>query len=48
MKKLTNTELDCSPNIITYIETGVGKFTWNHNSINFMQSIQIEEITRRI
>lgn len=44
MIKWENTELDCFPNIITYFETG--KLTCNF--INFMQSIQIEEITRRI
>ena len=37
------TELDCASNIMVAGETGVGKSTWIHAFLNYMQGIQIEE-----
>ena len=45
-KKLTNEEKNCSSNIMVIGETGVGKSTWLHGFINYMQGIQIEENNR--
>ena len=42
-RELTNEEKNCSSNIMVIGETGVGKSTWLHGFINFMQGIQIEE-----
>jgi GTP-binding protein EngB required for normal cell division len=44
--KLSNEAKDCSSNIMVIGETGVGKSTWIHCFINFMQGIQIEENNR--
>ena len=44
--ELTNEEKDTSSNIMVIGETGVGKSTWIHSFINFMQGIQIEENNR--
>jgi len=43
---LTNEEKDCSSNIMVIGETGVGKSTWIHSFINYLQSIQLEENNR--
>ena len=45
-KKLTNEGKETSSNIMVIGETGVGKSTWIHSFINYMQSIQIEENNR--
>ena len=45
-RKLTNEELDSSSNIMVIGETGVGKSTWIHSFINYIQSIQLEEKAR--
>ena len=42
-RKLTNEELDSSSNILVIGETGVGKSTWIHSFINYIQNIQLEE-----
>ena len=44
--QFTYTELDCASNIIIAWETGVGKSTWIHAFLNYMQGIQIEENIR--
>ena len=41
--QLTSTQLDCTTNIMVVGETGVGKSTWIHAFLNYMQGIQIEE-----
>ena len=43
---LTNEGKNCSSNIMVIGETGVGKSSWIHSFINFMQGIQIEENNR--
>lgn len=45
-RKLTNEEKDTSSNIMVIGETGVGKSTWIHSFINYMQTIQLEENDR--
>ena len=45
-RKLTNEEKESSSNIMIIGETGVGKSTWIHSFINYMQSIQLEENDR--
>ena len=45
-REFTNEEKNCSSNIMVIGETGVGKSTWLHGFINFMQGIQIEENKR--
>ena len=45
-RKLTNEELQTSSNIMVIGETGVGKSTWIHSFINYIQSIQLEEKAR--
>ena len=45
-KELTNTEINRSSNIMVIGETGVGKSTWLHCFINYLQGIQIEEKNR--
>jgi GTP-binding protein EngB required for normal cell division len=45
-KELTNTETNRSSNIMVIGETGVGKSTWLHCFINYLQGIQIEEKNR--
>ena len=44
--QFTSTELDCATNIMVAGETGVGKSTWIHAFLNYMQGIQIEENIR--
>jgi hypothetical protein len=44
--QLTSTQLDCTTNIMVVGETGVGKSTWIHAFLNYMQGIQIEENIR--
>ena len=44
--KLDSTDIKCSSNIMVVGETGVGKSTWIHIFINYMQGIQIEENIR--
>lgn len=44
--ELTNQEKEHSSNIMIIGETGVGKSTWLHCFVNFMQSINIEENNR--
>ena len=44
--KLTNEQKECSSNIMVIGETGVGKSTWIHSFINYLQSIQLEENNR--
>ena len=41
--EFTTNQLDCSSNIMVVGETGVGKSTWIHSFLNYMQGIQIEE-----
>ena len=43
---LTNEEKDKSLNIMILGETGVGKSTWLHSLINYIQNIQFEENNR--
>ena len=43
---LSNEERETSSNIMIIGETGVGKSTWIHCFINYMQSIQLEENER--
>ena len=43
---LTNEQKECSSNIMVIGETGVGKSTWIHSFINYLQSIQLEENNR--
>ena len=45
-RNLTNEEKETSSNIMIIGETGVGKSTWIHSFINYMQSIQLEENER--
>lgn len=45
-KKFTNEELESSSNIMIIGETGVGKSTWIHSFINYIQRIQLEEDKR--
>lgn len=45
-RNLSNQEKDTSSNIMIIGETGVGKSTWIHCFINYMQSIQLEENER--
>ena len=45
-KELTDTETNRSSNIMVIGETGVGKSTWLHCFINYLQGIQIEEKNR--
>lgn len=42
-KELNDIEKKCSTNIMVIGETGVGKSTWLHCFINYLQGIQIEE-----
>ena len=44
--ELDSTDIECSSNIMVVGETGVGKSTWIHTFINYMQGIQIEENIR--
>ena len=44
--QFTCTELDWVSNIMVAGETGVGKSTWIHAFLNYMQGIQIEENIR--
>ena len=44
--KLTADQEDCSTNILVIGETGVGKSTWIHALLNYIQGIQIEENVR--
>ena len=44
--ELDSNEIECSSNIMVVGETGVGKSTWIHTFINYMQGIQIEENIR--
>jgi len=44
--KLTNEEKESSSNIMIIGETGVGKSTWIHSFINYIQGIQLEENNR--
>ena len=44
--KLTNEEKDSSSNIMIIGETGVGKSTWIHSFINYIEGIQLEENNR--
>lgn len=43
---LTNEQKETSSNIMVIGETGVGKSTWLHSFINYMQGIQLEENNR--
>lgn len=43
LKKVNKRGKNCSSNIMVIGETGVGKSTWIHGFINYMQGIQIEE-----
>jgi len=45
-RNLSNEERETSSNIMIIGETGVGKSTWIHCFINYMQSIQLEENER--
>ena len=45
-RNLSNEEKETSSNIMIIGETGVGKSTWIHSFINYMQSIQLEEKER--
>ena len=45
-RNLSNEERETSSNIMIIGETGVGKSTWMHSFINYMQSIQLEENER--
>ena len=45
-RNLSNEERETSSNIMIIGETGVGKSTWIHSFINYMQSIQLEENER--
>lgn len=45
-RELNNEEKDTSSNIMIIGETGVGKSTWIHSFVNYMQGIQIEENNR--
>ena len=44
--KLTNEDKESSSNIMIIGETGVGKSTWLHSFINYIQGIQLEENNR--
>ena len=44
--KLSNEEKESSSNIMIIGETGVGKSTWIHSFINYIQGIQLEENNR--
>jgi GTP-binding protein EngB required for normal cell division len=44
--KLTNEDKESSSNIMIIGETGVGKSTWIHSFINYIQGIQLEENSR--
>lgn len=44
--ELTDSETNRSSNIMVIGETGVGKSTWLHCFINYLQGIQIEEKNR--
>ena len=44
--ELSEEEKNCSSNIMVIGETGVGKSTWLHCFINYLQGIQIEEKNR--
>ena len=43
---LTNEQKEYSSNIMVIGETGVGKSTWLHSFINYLQNIQLEENNR--
>ena len=44
--QFTSLKLECASNIMIVGETGVGKSTWIHAFLNYMQGIQIEENIR--
>jgi GTP-binding protein EngB required for normal cell division len=44
--QFTSLQLECASNIMVAGETGVGKSTWIHAFLNYMQGIQIEENIR--